>query len=656
MSALPNTPKLPDDNGGKWVRIRLGFVFSLCLIFAGLIFFRLVQLQVIKNPDLETLAQKQFERVSKMAPPRLAIFDRNREELAVSIPASSIFIRPRLITRKHRAARALSDVLGGSPLKWLARFETQRPFVWIQRQVSEEVAREISKRKVGGIFLENENRRSYPNGMLASQLIGFTDIDGNGIAGVELSLNEELLKKPQSVTLLRDGKGTPTYIGKKMIRPDDGQSGVYLTLDRRLQHAVEEELDRTIEETSAKGAMAVVLDPFTGEIFSMAQRPGFDPNNPSSVHPSQLNNFLISHLYEPGSTIKTLMAAEAIQYGLLNEKSFINCEQGKFRIGDVTIGEAESNHRFGLIPLEKVIRVSSNIGAVKVAQMLGVERVRATLERFGFTQKTGIHLPGEVGANLKPDKAWKNVLLATAGFGQGFSVTPLQMTLSYAPFANGGYLIKPKIFLRENADKTPPLQRILKPTTVRTVKEMLVGVTQEDGTGFLAKIPEIQVAGKTGTAQKYEAGKGYASEKYFSSFIGFLPANEPELLIGVFVDEPKKPFYASQVAAPLFRKIAERSLQILNRLPKNRITEKELSPAGTVAVAPAARPILKTKGDGKWIMPDLTGLGVRDVLQIMGGHFENLKISGNGYLKDQSPKSGETVSETTALQFDFSGG
>lgn len=640
---------------GQWIRLRLGIVYVGFVLYLGFVGFRLVQLQVLVNPELEALAQKQFEKVGKTSPHRLAIYDRNREELAVSIPSSSIFARPRLIPHKGRVARGLAAVLGGTPQKWLKKLETQKPFVWIQRQVGEDLAKQLSRKNLPGIFVEAENKRTYPNAGLASQVLGFTDIDGNGISGLEHTLNEELLKQGTKFTWARDGKGNPSYLSKKYFREDDGETGVYITLDRRLQHALEEELDRAMEETGAKAVLATVMDPFTGEIFALGQRPGFDPNEVGNYPASAFTNHVISHLYEPGSTIKVLMAAEAIQQGVLTAKSPIDCENGSMTFGNIKIKEAESSHRYGVLPLEKVIKFSSNVGAVKVAQALGTDRVRATLDKFGLTRKTGVNLPGEATSAPRGDKYWKPIFLATVGFGQGISVTPLQMTAAFAPFANGGYLVRPRILLRENvSEERLEVRRVLTPGTVQTMKQMLVSTTEEKGTGVLAAIPQIKVAGKTGTAQKYEAGTGYQSSKYFSSFIGYLPADRPELLISVFIDEPKKPFYASQVAAPLFRRIAERALQILDRLPKQTIVHSETARRDTVFPPGApAKVVFQPASEGKWVMPDLSGLSMREALRAVGKHLSHVKVSGNGYLQDQSPEKGTIVSSETVVSLNF---
>lgn len=617
-------------------KTRLTLLFGGVVLFLGLVGFRLFQLQVVDSPELRALADKQYRKLDRVAPYRHPLYDRNREELAVSIPASSVFARPRLIRQKRKTARVLAKVLGGNMARWHSRLDTQKPFVWLHRQLNSETATKLAHQNLPGIFIEPENKRIYPNGMLASQLIGFTDIDGNGLAGLELQLNTELMAKQPPRPIPRDGRGTPTYIDRRSRYEDE--AGVVLTLDRRLQHAVEEELQKATEEFSAKGAFAIVIDPYTGEIFAMAQRPSFDPGFIKQYPPTLFANTLVSHLYEPGSTIKVIFAAEALQKGILKPDSVIDCGGGQLTIGKETLGEADAHHRYDRLPLYDVIRHSSNIGAIRVVQALGADRARAALEKFGLTGKTGVMLPSEAVGSQRTREQWIPIHLATAGFGQWISVTPLQMVLSYAPFANGGYRVRPRILARDVPPRGQPSEPpILSASTVAAITKMLVGVTDEKGTGFRASVPGVKVAGKTGTAQKYLSVGGYKSGKYLSSFIGYLPAEKPELLIGIFVDEPSNGYYASQVAAPVFERIAERSLQILDRLPRRAIAGKgkRLAPKST---SPSLE--LVDLGAGKYKMPDLKGVGTREVLRLLGGHFPKLKLDGAGFVASQSPQPG----------------
>jgi len=316
----------------QWLRVRLGFVFVSFLSFFSLVVFRLVQLQVLPNEDLRALSQRQFNRTDKKAPFRIPIYDRNHEELAVSVPVSSLYAHPKQIKSLKFAARVLAKHLGGTPAKWLQKLDRKKSFVWIQRQLTEEKAAEIKKLNIAGLGVESENKRIYPNGHLASHVLGYTDIDGNGLAGIELSLNQLLLQEKTKLKRPKDGRGNTSYIEKDTVSDKNTQAGISLTLDRRIQSMVEQELDQVKEETKAKAVMAVVMNPQNGEILALAQRPSFDPQNPAQSSKDAHQNKMVQSLYEPGSTLKVLFAAEALEKNLLKPDSVLDCGKGKIKI------------------------------------------------------------------------------------------------------------------------------------------------------------------------------------------------------------------------------------------------------------------------------------------------------------------------------------
>lgn len=627
------------------IRYRAALVYLCFATFFVIVVGRLVQLQVLINPELDSLARKQYEKEGKTSDYRLPILDRNGEELAVSIPATSVFARPRLVTHRRRTARTLARILGGSEKAWLSRLKVNRPFVWIRRQIEPDLFRRLADLELEGIYFESENKRVYPNGKLAAHVLGFTDIDGNGLAGIELAFNEQLSRPPSAFFARKDGKGNPSYIQGTERGPTE--SGIRLTLDRQIQYVLEEELEAAAKEFEAEAVLGVIMEPFTGEILAMGQRPTFDPNEANRFSSTTFANRLVSHRFEPGSTLKVIFGAAAIQEGILKPGSPIDCKGGKIRIAQKTIAEAEDSHKFGVISFDKVIRYSSNVGAVRIAQILGPQRVGKTIDTFGLTSKTEITLPGEVTSARKEDQFWTPISLATVGFGQGISVTPLQLVAAYAPFSNGGFWVRPEILMGD-ARRAPTgserdIRRVLSLNTAATMRDILVSVTESrGGTGFLARVPNVHVAGKTGTAQKYVTGKGYDGGSYFSSFIGFLPAENPRLLIGIMVDEPKKSYYAAQVAAPLFARVAERSLRLLGHAPKKTLTgsnvvrKEPLLPSGPV-------PGLSEHGQGQWLMPDLSGVSLRDSLTLLARHFRNLNFEGQGYVIEQSPQAGTVI-------------
>lgn len=609
---------------------------------------------MLPDDSLDELADRQYRMTTRTALYRRPILDRNGEELAVSVPSSSLYARPKLVRGKKFTARVLSRALGGSPEKWSAKLAGDRPFVWLHRHLTPEQIERLARYRLPGLFLESEMRRVYPNGTVAGPLLGFVGVDGNGLGGLEFSLEETLLDRSSRVPMSRDGRGVPTYIARQFATTRAVDAGVRITIDRRLQNAVEEELDATMAQFDAKGAYAVVMDPHSGEVLALAQRPTFDPNEPSQTAPEKRGNHVVGNLYEPGSIIKPLFAAYAIDEGILRPSSVLDGANGHLVManGKVVFREAEASHAFKAVTLAETIKYSSNIGAIRVAQALGKRRVPEVLERFGLTQRTGIELPGETYSAARPESFWENeVQLAAAGFGHGFSVTPLQMVAAYAPIANGGYYVTPRILHDESwAVESVRKRRVISERTAETVRQMLAAVVADrKGTGYLARLDNITVAGKTGTAQKYEAGKGYASGHYFSSFVGFLPAERPELLIGVMVDEPQGAYYATSVAAPLWKRIAERGLPILGRVPKVSVA-KAPAKANDAAAKAIEQPTTTPIVDGH--MPDLRGLSLRDALLSVGGSLP-VDVHGSGFVSEQNPPPGAPLEGSTRVALRF---
>jgi cell division protein FtsI (penicillin-binding protein 3) len=636
----------------RWLRFRAGVVFGCLVFFFGLATARLVQLQVLPDDTLEALADRQYRMTARTANYRRPILDRNGEELAVSVPSSSLYARPKLVRGKKFTARVLARSLGGSAEKWLAKLSTERPFVWLQRHLSPEQIERLAKYRLPGLFLESEMRRVYPNGTVAGPLLGFVGVDGNGLAGLEFALDDVLLDRSSRVPMSRDGRGVPTYIARQFATTRAIDAGVRTTIDRRLQNAVEEELDATMAQSDARAAFAVVMDPHSGEVLALGQRPTFDPNEPTATPAELRGNALTGRLYEPGSVVKPLFVAAAIEEGLVTPETMLDGANGRLAVGGVVFREAEAGHAFRQLTVADMLKFSSNIGAIRIVELLGPRRVADVLDRFGFTQRTGIELPGEASAPAKPENFWRNpVQLAAAGFGHGFFATPLQMVASYAPLANGGYLVAPRVLYDESwTAESVRKRRVLSERSAETMRKMLAGVVADrKGTGHAAWLDGVSVAGKTGTAQKYDGVKGYASGRYFSSFIGFLPAERPELLIGVMVDEPQGAYYAGKVAAPLFRRIASRGLPILGRVPKVAVVRATQRSEGAAAIV--SEPPAPAAPTGE--MPDLRGLSVRDALRAIAGQA-SVDVRGSGFLFEQSPPPGAPLVAGSRVALRFS--
>jgi cell division protein FtsI (penicillin-binding protein 3) len=480
---------------------------------------------------------------------------------------------------------------------------------------------------------------------LGAHVVGFTGIDGIGLSGVELALNDELLHDKPIASVIKDGKGNPSYVDKGYLKGQDVKPGTYLTLDRRVQNIIEEEIEKTRSDFKAKSAMAIVMDPNSGEVFALAQSPAFDPNMPNQSPSENQRNSVISGLFEPGSTMKVLLASELLEQKLADPKTNFDCGNGELVIYDKTIREAEAIHRFKQLSLEKIIRYSSNVGAVRFGQLLGKERFKEMFARFGLNRKTGIDLPGENSSPIKNNYLDIPLHLATASFGQGIAVTPLQMVTAFAPIANGGFYVTPKLLVKD-VNPFEPKKRILSDFTAKRMREILTSVV-ESGTGANAKLTGIQVAGKTGTAQKFEGAKGYSGGKYFSSFIGFLPADKPKLLIGVMVDEPTEKYFAADVAVPLFKRIGERVIYTMDLMPKPQFTKSNSKELPSYRVSKAD---LVATENGQWVMPDLQGRSLRDLMKSVGGVFDSLIIEGSGYVNKQDPAPGVPVSSQTPIK------
>ena len=546
-----------------------------------------------------------------------------------------------------------------------------------------EIVQKIKDRNLRGIGYVEEWRRVYPNDQVLSNTIGFVGKEGTGLEGLEHMYEEQLRGQNKKVTVRRDARGRPLIQdGLVFTETPQGQE-IKLTIDSDLQYFVESELDAVIKEFDASGGYAVVLDAKTSAIRAITSLPQYDLNNPQLAKASARRNKSVSDTFEPGSTMKTFIVAEALENKLYKPNSKIFCENGSFQIGRRTIKEAESNHAQGLITITEVIQYSSNIGTAKIAMKLTDNKVRAALQRFGFGERSGIDLPGEAkGIMLKTP--WKDHLLANVSFGQGVTATPLQIANAYASIANGGSLNQPYIvesipdFDDNTTAVTKPklIRRVLSEKTADDMRMMLTAVTSEKGSGFAARVPGFIVGGKTGTAQKVNpTGRGYLPGGYVSSFAGFVPANSPQYVIFVAIDHPKKAYYGSQVAAPLFAKIAsfklrhsgvaseilaENDLSVVPRSQSSESQESKKTYTSTVknTVNSTIDSTIKSKSiidvdtvvnSDVNLMPELENMQFRDVLQKANQHQLKIKFVGQTFplnnLRVQStwPHQGETL-------------
>ncbi|MCM2324692.1 MAG: transpeptidase family protein, partial [Oligoflexia bacterium] len=670
------------------------------------------------NPRLEQMAKRQFQSKVLVRPRRGLILDRNGEALAANREISSLAANPSKIQNRRTLARLLAKAtdlpysklfqrLGGEREK---EKKEQAQFVWLKRHLSESDVGRLKRFGIidasgdlpDGLLLVKESKRVFPHNELASHLLGDVNIDSEGLEGVELWMNERLRGKVVSVAAIKDALGRPAFIDAVAAKyAQEGRDGepVTLTIDASLQFAVEEELRNAVRKANARGGSVIVMNAVTGEILAMANQPAYNPNE-KGASPDEKRNRAITDGYEPGSTMKAVLLAGGLSSGMkLTDMVF--GENGQMVLQGKRISEAEAHEKFKWISLKKLIQVSSNVGAAKLALKLGADRYHAFLGTMGFGTKTGSGFPGEISGKVPARKSWSPLTLANIGFGQGVLVTPIQMTRAYAAFLNGGWLVQPTLIRSGTPSSEGRPRRVFSEKVAHQVVEALEGVTQEGGTALKAVLPGYRVAGKTGTAQKVDPSTGtYSRSKYVASFIGFPLDVEPRIVIFTSVDEPRGIYYATETAAPLFREVLN---AVANRFslparnepsrvlaqatsgvvgstgPSERKASAPVAPpvmvpadmlvedSDTVAVAQAApQPAdeaqagsLHWQGSGPsgrflWKMPSLLGLAPREAIQVLEGHHFQVEIQGAGVIHAQSPGEGKVVADGDTIRLTLS--
>jgi stage V sporulation protein D (sporulation-specific penicillin-binding protein) len=512
-------------------------------------------------------AVKQRLRRVDIPPSRGTIYDRNGQELAISIEVFSVYATPYLISDPRDAAVKLSKVLKLDEKKIFRKLIKNTGFVYLARKVDGKVATQVKALKIEGIGLLKESKRVYPTSV-ASNIIGFVDIDNKGLAGLELFYDHILRGKSGRIVTESDPRGRSIPGGiLSYVKPQHG-GDIYLTLDREIQYKAEMELKRVIRQCKAKAGSVIVMDPENGEIYAMATTPTFDNNNLETLTSENRRNRAIINLYEPGSTMKVIIATAALEEKIFSPGSRFYLPP-TIKVGNKVIREAHGRPA-RTFTFSEIVEKSSNIGAVTIGLKLGKVRIAKYIAKFGLLNKTGVDFPGEVAGRLPDVSSWSATTIGNVPFGQGIATTPLAMTKAVAMIANGGHNILPHFLLKRGQltvdGRQHRFRQIISAKTSRLMREILTRAV-EKGTGKRAQIDGYKVAGKTGTAQKPgEGGRGYEPGKYISSFIGFVPAEKPQLVISVVIEEPKGAFYGGTIAAPVFQKIAEFALRHL-RIP-----------------------------------------------------------------------------------------
>ncbi len=633
---------------------------AVCFLWSLLI-FRAAYLQFLPHEKLNNLQTKQFQTVITLPPRRGSIFDRNGKELAMSSPAYSLYADPKLIDNKKKVAKQLAQITNGNSREIYSKIKDgSKRFIWLDRLINTTTADEIRSLKVRGLGLVEEWKRVYPNDSLLASTLGFVGKEGQALEGIELHHDRILRGEKKKVSLRRDARGRPLIQDGLLFTETPQGKEMKLTVDADLQYFVEAEMATAIKKYDADGGWAVILDVKTSAIRAIASLPTFDANKPSATSSIVRRNRSVTDTFEPGSTLKTFVIADALERKILKPNSKIFCENGAFKIGKRIIREAEKDHAQGTITVSEVLAYSSNIGTSKIALMLGDQKLKDGLAAFGFGQKSGIDLPGEAKGITVP-LPWHDHLIANVSFGQGITTSPLQIANAYAAIANGGVLNQPYIVESitdiETGETTTTeckeIRRVISPEVAAQMRLMLAGVTSEKGTGGAGRVPGYIVGGKTGTAQKIKPyGRGYMPGGYIASFSGFIPANDPQIVIFVALDHPRKGYYGAQVAAPLFSKIASYAVRRGGMTPEI-LTEKTISLVKEDTVAQKfANNDKKINIDDSTIKkeaalpieaPQLKFLSMREVLARAADQRIEVKFVGSGRVDSTWPEAGEVL-------------
>ncbi len=571
----------------KQIRLRVMNIGLFFIIAFAIITAKAVHLQIFRSEELSRRAVSQYERTVSAVGKRGTIYDARGRELAVSVDdLKSVAAHPSFITEPASAAQILAKELKLDVNLLDSKLRTEKSFVWIKRQTTPAETEAVKTLNIAGISLIPEHSRFYPNGMLASQVLGFTGIDGQGLGGIEFHYEQYLKNRSGNSKFLADALGrrfsrlTESGMDEGDERTisdekaaDYSGNNLILTLDRTIQFIAESALKETIAAFSAKSGMAVVMVPDTGAVLALAHWPLFNPNAFAGSDKETRRNRAVTDPFEPGSTMKIFSASAAIESGACTPDTIFFCEKGAYSVGEDTVHDS---HPYGWLSLEKIIKYSSNIGSIKVGKMIGHETLYRTLRRFGFGAKTGIDCPGETAGALSSYRRWSEIDAGAISFGHGLSVSAIQLTTAVSVFANKGILMKPYIvkavtdYRGQTVQTFGPckVRRAVSEETAATVKNMMKTVVEKGGTGEAAALPGYSVYGKTGTAQKLDSRGEYTKAKYIASFIGFIAAEGSGLSIAVIIDEPQKSHYGGIVAAPAFRTIALETLNYMNIPPQ----------------------------------------------------------------------------------------
>jgi len=667
------------EAGQRQRRKRMALLGVFFLLGFTTVIYRCIYLHIAHDPKLERIAQSQYRTKIDEIPQRGNIYDANLEELAVSVPNYSVAVRPGKMKDRTESLKKLSQILNWSVHDVGEKLDPAKKYVWLKRDLTPREKDRLSESQIDGVELVKGAKRYYPNREVASQILGAVGRENEGLGGLELFYDRYLRGGEEKSLAFRDARGK-TFETEETLKDIPAEANhLHLTLRKNIQYVAESELNAVCNEFSAKSCTAIVMDPTTGAILAMASYPNFNPNSYQNSNIDSWRNIAVTDTFEPGSTFKVIMAASALESGTVKPTDHFFCENGIYQIGNHTIHDHE---KYGSLSLREILKVSSNIGIYKVGTRVGKKTFSQIIDLFGFGKKTGIDYPGEASGYIRPASAWQEIEFANAAFGQGVRITPLQLATGFAAIANGGVRMRPYL-VSEVTDaqghimiETTPraLMRVLSEDNARLLIDMMTEVTEQGGTATKAALPGYNVAGKTGTAQKFVNGE-YSHTKFISSFVGIVPQESPKLVVLVTIDEPKGVIYGGLVAAPVFRKIAWAALRDLGVPPEKSMIHPKINKGPTVAAVypqpqgqssklnslitqasfmePSNLGLNFGSGHGAEMTPDFRGLSKRKVLSMLDEMGVRGEIVGSGIAVSQMPGPGSPLQKGAVCRVYF---
>lgn len=646
---------------GPWVKLRIHIAGALLTLLFCAIGYRAYGLQVDKAEKYRNKAQRQHLRMVELPAPRGPILDVKGRELAVTADADSAFANPREVVDVARTAEVLGRILDQDVRALEAKLATRRHFVWLERHVSGREARAVREADLPGIYLTSEPRRFYPGKALAGPVLGFAGVDGNGLDGVELHMDDLLAGQKARFAALRDASGR-VMMAEGVVEAQAGAT-VVITLDRAIQHIAERTLENTVIESQAKAGTIVVLDVASGEVMAMASWPTYDPNAPGHAVRAKARNRAVTDAFEIGSVMKVFTIAAALDAGVVSLDEEIDVQDGSLQIGSKIIRDDYDDEK---LTLTGIIRRSSNVGAVKVARRLGKQGLYDALLSYGFARATEIEVPGERAGKLRPPTQWGELGLASLSFGYSMTVTPIQVAAGIAAIGGGGIYHEPRVVreVRDGAGKVlyrhqPQGRRIMQTGTAQSMLPMLASVFDQGRNGGTARSverPPFPVGGKTGTARKVDPEtRQYSQELYVSSFAGLAPIDDPRIAVVVVIDEPRgENYYGAHVAGPAFVRVVDGTLRYLGVPPQGASRSTDAAAADTTA-APGPPPLAiddapdaeddlaalpPALSEEMVVIPDFTGMSMGRALDLARDAGIEVELEGTGRVVEQYPPPG----------------